>query len=346
MTEKNSKEEIDILSLFSLIGKKTNSLFVSIINFFINILNLFVYILFEIKKKYIILSISIIIGALTGYVYEKNFFVPSYTTTLTLSPNFGSTYHLYENIKFYQSLIEQKDFEKLNVYLNIDSTNSNPLQNISIKPYKNVSLNLKCFKTLLNTADSNTGKSLSYNDFVDKIPFESYSFHVITLQTTKSEIPKELEQSIIKSLENNKYYLNLKNTYLENLKIEKDYIESSIIKLDTLLFSNFNINNSRSGNLGTTILLDDKKNQDTYLKLFDKYNSLKDQVIKINYQLENKKNVINIIDSFKVLGNLNNKISFKFNGALILFLTSLFIVLLPKIYKKLVILNSPNIKRN
>ena len=36
MTEKNSKDEIDVLSLFSLIGKKTNSLLVLIINFFIS----------------------------------------------------------------------------------------------------------------------------------------------------------------------------------------------------------------------------------------------------------------------------------------------------------------------
>mgnify|MGYP000020221609 CR=1 FL=1 len=75
-----------------------------------------------------------------------------------------------------------------------------------IKPYKNELLNLKSFKELLKIADSTTGLSLSYDLFSDKIPFESYSFHVITLKTTKSEIPSQLEESIIKSVENNIYF--------------------------------------------------------------------------------------------------------------------------------------------
>ena len=329
MTEKNSKDEIDILSLFSSIGKKTNSLLVLIINFFISILKLIVSIIYIAKKNYLVLLSSLIIGSLIGYFYEKNLYVPRFQTTLTLSPNFGSTYHLYENIKFYQSLIEQKDFEKLNVYLNIDSTEVKSLLSISIEPYKNESLNLKNFKRLLNIADSTTGLSLSYDQFSDAIPFESYSFHVITLITTKSEIPRQLEQSIIKSLEKNKYYSNMKNMYLKNLEIKKGYIKSSIRKIDTLLFSK-NFNTERD-NLGTTILLEESKNQDIKLRLFDRFTFLRDELIKINYEMENKKNVINTIDSFNVVGRINNDIAFIYFGAFILFLITLIIILFKRI---------------
>ena len=330
MIEKNSKDEIDILSLFSLIGKKTNSLLVLIINFFISFLNLIISILYLVKRNFIILLISLIIGLLTGYFYEKNLYVSQYQTTLTLSPNFGSTYHLYENIKFYQSLIEQKDIEKLNAYLNLDSTDAKFLTSISIKPYKNESLNLKNFKKLLNTADSTTSLTLDYKEFANKIPFESYSFHVITLKTTKVEIPTQLEESIIKSLENNKYYLNLKNTYLKNLKIKKEYVLASIQKVDTLLFGKKkNINGE---NLGTTIVLDKNQNEDIDLQLFDRYTNLRNELVEINFQFKDKENVINTIDSFNELGvNVSTK-NYILYGGLFLFLIMLFVLIFYHIY--------------
>ena len=330
MIEKNSKDEIDILSLFSLIGKKTNSLLVLIINFFISFLNLIISILYLVKRNYLILLISLIIGLLTGYFYEKNLYVSQYQTTLTLSPNFGSTYHLYENIKFYQSLIEQKDFEKLNVYLNLDSTDAKFLTSISIKPYKNESLNLKNFKRLLNTADSTTSLTLDYKEFANKIPFESYSFHVITLKTTKVEIPAQLEESIIKSLENNKYYLNLKNTYLKNLKIKKEYVLASIQKVDTLLFGKKK--NLNSENLGTTIVLDKNQNENIDLQLFDRYTSLRNELVEINFQFKDKENVINTIDSFNELGvNVSTK-NYILYGGLFLFLIMLLVLIFYHIY--------------
>ena len=337
MIEKNSKDEIDILSLFSLIGKKTNSLLVLIINFFISFLNLIISILYLVKRNYIILLISLIIGLLTGYFYEKNLYVSQYQTTLTLSPNFGSTYHLYENIKFYQSLIEQKDMEKLNAYLNLDSTDAKFLTSISIKPYKNESLDLKNFKRLLNTADSTTSLTLDYKEFANKIPFESYSFHVITLKTTKVEIPTQLEESIIKSLENNKYYLNLKNTYLKNLKIKKEYVLASIQKVDTLLFGKKK--NLNSENLGTTIVLDKNQNEDTDLQLFDRYTDLRNELVEINFQFKDKENVVNTIDSFNELGvNVSTK-NYILYGGLFLFLIMLLVLIFYHIY----ILN-PNLK--
>jgi hypothetical protein len=52
--------------------------------------------------------------------------------------------------------------------------------------------------------------------------------------------------------------------------------------------------------------------------------------------MENKKNIINTIDSFKVVGNLNNNIAYIYYGALFLFLFTFFILSLPIIFKKLV----------
>ncbi|MBL6871551.1 MAG: hypothetical protein ISQ95_03040 [Flavobacteriales bacterium] len=334
MTEKNSKDEIDVLSLFSLIGKKTNSLLVLIINFFISFLNLIVSLLYLVKRNYLILLISLLIGSLIGYFYEKNLYVPKYQTTLTLSPNFGSTYHLYENIKFYQSLIRQEDFEKLSDILKIDSTEAKSLLSISIEPYKNEELNLKGFEQLLNMADSNTGLTLTYSEYADKIPFESYISHVIKLNLSNNKIPPQLEHSIITALEKNKYYRDKKNTYLKNLKIKREYVEASIQKIDTLLFAKKGTDNDAFNrkNLGTTILLDKSQNTNLKLKLFDNYSTLNNELIYINNELNKKANIINIISSFPMIAEISNENkSPNIVIGLFLFLFTLIIILFKRI---------------
>ena len=288
------------------------------------------------KKKYLLLLISFIIGTLIGSAYNKIFYVPKYTSSLTLSPNFGSTYHLYEDIKFYQSLIDQNDFEKLNTYLNIDSQEAMALINISIEPYIDESLKLKNYQELVIMADSVTALTLSYEKFVNKIPFDAYLVHILTLKSTNNKVPPQLERSIINSHENNKYYSNIKNTYLENLKIKKEYIKSSIKKIDTLLFSNprnfkGDFNSAKSG---TTIVLDENQNQSIDLELFNNYSKLNNELIYINKELNKNANILNIISSFPKTAKQSNKDqSYIKNGGVISFLLTFILLLLYEINK-------------
>ena len=332
MTEKNNDQEIDILSLFSLVSKKTNSVFVSLINLLISGINLFIRLLSVIRKNYLLLSAAIIIGSLMGYTYQKNFYKPTYTSTLTLSPNFGSTYQLYGNIEFYETLIEEQNFEKLKSYLNLDSSESKALKNISILPYKDELLKLKNYKALLGTADSVTAIDFNYDEFSPKITFEYYSRHVITLVLNNNKVPTQIEEKIIENIENNLYYKNKKETYLENLEFKKLYILESIVKLDTLLFAEKK--NSEDKNSGTTIVLDDNQNENIDLQLFDRFKSIRNELVEINYDLNDKKNVINTIDSFTDVGRMVDK-NFTPIVALFLFLMTLFLILIYETNKKL-----------
>ena len=337
MTEKNSKDEIDVLSLFSLIGKKTNSLLVLIINIFISILNLILLMLRIAKKNYLILLICAMLGALTGYFYDKNLYVPKYQTTLTLSPNFGSTYHLYKNIKFYQTLIAQKDFEKLSRELNIDTSEAKTLLSILIEPYTNEFIQLSIFKEMLSISDSVTSISLSYQESIDKIPFDSYSTHIVSLKLSKNKIPKLIEESIIMSQENNIYFKNKKNVYLKNLKIKKDHIKASIQRIDTLLFSqkNKSLKNLDNSIQGTTILIDENQNNNLKYELFSKLEDLNNDLVFVNNEMDDKKHVINKVSSFKQLFKSNPITNNNFFVIIISLLIGLIIVIVKDLIKYL-----------
>jgi len=333
MNEKqNNDQEIDILPFFNLLAKKTKSVFVLIINLLISIFNLFISLLFVIKKNYILLFSAVIIGVLMGYTYEKKFYKPTYTSSLTLSPNFGSTYQLYGNIEFYETLIKEQNFEKLKSYLNLDSSDSKSLKGISIIPYTNEFLKIKNFRALFETADSITALTLNYNDYNEDIPFDNYSKHVITLKLNTNKTPTQIEQRIIDNIENNMYYKNKKETYLENLEIKKQYILESIEKLDTLLFAEKD--NLERENSGTTIVLDDNQKENIDLQLFDRYKTIRNELVGINFELNDKKNVINTIDSFSDIGS-EEDIHFIPLTSLLLFLMTLFLILINNLNKKL-----------
>lgn len=337
MTEKNSNNEIDILSLFSLIGKKTNSFFVLLINLLISFLNLFISLLTIIRKNFFVLLTALIIGSITGYIYEKSFYEPSYKSTLTLAPNFGSTYKIYENIKYYKSIIDQQDFKKLSYQFGIDTSKAKSIKSISIEPFKTQSSKLSNYERMLENADSVTALTLSYREFEDKIPFDFYKFHVITLEINSKNVPIEMERIIIESVENNIYFKNKKETFIENLKIKKEYVLASIQKLDTLLFGEKK--NLSNENLGTTIVLDKNQNENIDLQLFNKYTKLRNELVEINFQSKDKENVINTIDSFNELGaNVSDK-NFFIHGGLFLSLIMLIVLIFYHIY----ILN-PNLK--
>ena len=152
----------------------------------------------------------------------------------------------------------------------------------------------------------------------------------IELNTNK--VPTQIEERIIHNIENNIYYKNKKETFLENLEIKKQYILESIEKLDTLLFAEKD--NLESENSGTTIVLDDNQKENIDLQLFDRYKSIRNELFEINFELNDKKNVINTIDSFSDIGREEGS-NFITLTTLLLFLMTLFLIIIYDINKKL-----------
>ena len=92
--------------------------------------------------------------------------------------------------------------------------------------------------------------------------------------------------------------------------------------------------NSDDENLGTTIVLNDNQNENIDLQLFDRYKSIRNELVEINFELNDKKYVLNTIDSFKDIGNEQDSYLIMLIP-LLLFLMMLFLILLFELNKKL-----------
>jgi hypothetical protein len=81
-------------------------------------------------------------------------------------------------------------------------------------------------------------------------------------------------------------------------------------------------------------VLDDNQKENIDLQLFDRYKRIRNELVDINFELNDKKNVVNTIDSFSDIGSEEDTY-YIIITPLFLFLMSLFLILIYDINKKL-----------
>jgi len=300
----NSEEEIDLGQLFSLIGKGFSKTF----NFFGNIIKtLFAWVMsfvLFVKRNVIKIAVGAILGAVLGGVYQYGYKVAVYESSMTVLPNFGSTVQLYKNIDFYQSLVRQKDVERLASSLNISEDEAGNITLLEVLPYANENQTLLAFKSFTADLDSSTVKMINYEDFKEEQPVESFKYHIVTVKSKDKFVFSKLRGPIISSIIRNGYYDKVKTTAYSNLLSRKKAIESSMIELDTLrtLYKEVLLTESKKENSGTNIYMAQTGSSDKEVVVFDKYMNMNESLINVNKQLTEENEVINVVSSFNQVG--------------------------------------------
>ncbi|MEN8188098.1 MAG: hypothetical protein ABFR05_13310, partial [Bacteroidota bacterium] len=159
------EEEVDLGQLFVLIGKGFSKLFNFIGNIFKTIFHWIVLFLLFLRNNSKTLAIGALAGALLGGVYHYGFRVPSYESSMTVQPNFGSAVQLYKNIDYYQSLVKQDDTERLAGSLKITNEEAESITSIEAEPYSNENQTILSYKNFIKDLDTTTVKLIDYKTF-------------------------------------------------------------------------------------------------------------------------------------------------------------------------------------
>ena len=156
-------------------------------------------------------------------------------------------------------------YVKKSTFLNINLNEAKSIINLSVKPFKSEILDLEGYRKLLSLTDSVTRIGFNYEDSKEKLSYEDYSTHVISLTLDTVLVPAGLANSLVNSISKNEFYRSRQAIVLKNLEEEKTLIKVSIGKLDSLLFQNQEENGkSKDKTLGTQIYMDDNQNQELY----------------------------------------------------------------------------------
>ena len=302
--EKNTKDdEIELGSLFIIIGRGISNLFNFIGNIFKGIYHFLILFLLFIKTHAKKLLISAIIGAIIGSVMEfkKD---TTFGADLQVQPNFKSARQLYNNINYYNDLVKQKNTDLLAKVFNISSEDASSLKKFEVFPIKNGNDFLTAYDKLILSVDTLTAKSYSFSLFKNTFTKYNYKAHNVHVIATKNDVFSKLDAVIISSIVENKHFDKVKRLVNENLNRTDSLLRENIVQIDTLrkVYMKVLLEEAKNLSTGTSIDLGGDKKTSKELDLFEANRQINKDLKKISKDKAEKSEVINVISNFQHVG--------------------------------------------
>ncbi len=297
------EEEVELGSLFIIIGKGFSNLFNFIGKILKGIFHFFILILLFVKKNFTKLAIAAAVGAVVGTFVEFKKDV-TYGADLQVQPNFKSSRQLYNNVNYYNDLVKQKDTTSLANAFGISITEAATLKKFEIFPVKNGNDLLTSYDELILSVDTLTAKSYSFDNFKTTFTDYDYKIHNIHVVATKNDVFSKLDRVIISSVVDNQFFNKVKVLTNENLNRTDSLLRENLSQLDTLrkVYMTVLVEESKKQATGTSIDLGGEKKTTKELELFETNRKINSDLKEIAKDRSEKSEVLNVISNFQPIG--------------------------------------------
>jgi hypothetical protein len=299
----NNEEEVDLGSLFVIIGKGFSKFFNFIGNIFKAIFHGIISILIFLKKNIIKIGIATIIGGGLGAFFEVKK-IDSYSSDLLVKPNFKSARQLYNNVNYYNDLVKQKDTASLEKTFNINKTTAASLKGFTIEPVKTENDIIKSYNDFILEVDTTTVKSYTYDEFKLSFSDFDYKVHQINVIAQKNNVFTGLDDVIISSVVKNKYFDRVKTLTNESLNRTDSLLRQNLGQIDSLrkVYMQVMLEEAKRQTSGTNIDLGGEKRTTKELELFETNRKINSDLRGIVKDKSEKHEVINVISNFQPIG--------------------------------------------
>lgn len=300
---KNNEEEIDLASLFKLIGKGFSNFFNFIGNIFKEIFHFIILALIFLKSNAIKISLAIAIGAALGALKQINS-NPRYASDLLVEPNFNSTKQLYNNVNYYNDLVKQQDTIGLIKTFNLSKEEAYSLKKFSIEPIVNDNDIINSYNSFIKLVDTTTVKSYSFKEFKNAFTDFDYKVHKINVTSEQNDVFVKLTNIIISSVTNNDYFKKFKELTNESLNRSDSVYRKNLVQLDSLrkVYMQVMIEEAKKEFSGTNIDMGVNNTKAKELELFQKNKDINSDLRNIALEKAKKYDIINIISNFQPVG--------------------------------------------
>lgn len=260
-----------------------------------------------IKRNIIAIAIILIAGA--GYGFYLDTQKPS-ETKIFVSPNFGSTDYLYEEVQNLNSKIYNTEFKKAT-----GINQSKKLLKLKIEPVIDI------YSFIDNPAKETDDKDRNYQLFKlisengdmtkvlkDPVTSKNYKYHTLTI-TTKGYVEEKDIKPVIDYLNSNAYYKAIQAEYVKNLDIK-------IASNDTILkqISDILTSAAKTPGAGANLVLNDNASIHEIIKQKEKLEreQARNRIDKINFKkiVNDSSMVLNGSDDNIVTGNMKYIVPF------------------------------------
>lgn len=339
-TKNNNEEEVDLGSLFVIIGKGFKNFFNFIGSIFKGIFHRFILILIFLRLHLIKFAIAALIGAIFGFFLENSKEI-KFSSNLIVQPNFESAQNLYKNINYYNDLITQKNTQQLSSIFKLDSSKAASLRKFEITPITNRNDVINAYDKFILEVDTLTVKSYDFDDFEKNFTDFDYLNHEIEVVATVNDVFSSLENIIIETVEKNQYFNRIKKLTKENLLTKDSILRVTFTEVDSLRKVYMKVMLEGAKNISSNTNIDISGTNQNTIRKDSKENELFEIDRKIIYDLSQtfediayKSNVINIISNFQSIGSEIKGITNNY-----IFLLSSMSVLLMLLYVSLIEFN-------
>ena len=302
--QKNNEEEVDLGSLFVIIGKGFSIFFNFIGNIFKGIFHYFISILIFLKENFVLIGSGALVGLVAGFILELNS-TDTFESSMLVAPNFKSAQQLYNNVNYYNDLVKQKDTARIQKTFNLDKETAASLKKFSIKPIVNENDIINAYNDFVLEVDTATVSSYTFNTFKATFTGLDYKVHEIHVISEKNNVFNKLSDAILSSVVENKYFNRVKKLSNENLdRIDVMYREN-LLQIDSLrrVYMQVMLAESKKESTGTNIDLGSEKKTTKELQLFDTNRRINNDIQKITVDKSQNYEVINLLSNFQPIGS-------------------------------------------
>ena len=302
-SKSNNEEEVDLGSLFVIIGKGFSKFFNFIGAIFKGIFHSLITILIFLRENIFKIGFAGFIGLIAGFFLEVK--TPKkFESEMLLKPNFESTRQLYNNVNYYNDLVKQKDTVSLQKIFNLDKKTAASLEEFEIEPIITNRDIINAYDNLIESVDTLTIKSYVYEDFENSFTIYDYEVHKLNVTAKENDVFNKLGDVIISSVVNNNYFKRLKKLTNESLNRTDSLYRQNLTQVDSLrkVYVEVMVAEAKKQTTGTNIDLGGEKSMTKELELFETNRKINADLIKIASQKATGYEVINILSSFQPIG--------------------------------------------
>jgi hypothetical protein len=226
--------------------------------------------------------------------------------------NYKTGENLYSVLENYNLLIAEKDSVTLSDNLQISPKEAGNILKFEVEPVLSENQKLKLYDIYKKELDSVLATTIDYEMFVKMSNEYEYQFQKITVKSKGKDISQNVLINAIKSVEEVAYFKNEQQKDLAQLSRRETIIKESLKESDSLQkVYQFVLEKSVEQVPGsqTSVTIDNTEDKST-TKEYELYNNdieLRRELVEIERQKEDLKNIIEIVSSDQSIGTLDNK---------------------------------------
>jgi len=292
-------EEVDLGQLFKMIGNAFQRLFQFIGSIFNTLFLAFVWFVFFIRKRAVVLLIAAVAGLSLGLILDKTS-PPTYKSSITVKQNYATGENLYGSVDYYNSLLNDGDYEVLGRILGLKKNISEDIIGIEIEPIITDNDRVVMFDKYISGLDSLAVSKVEYEVFVENIKKYKHQLQQISIKSKTRANFKNLFDNIIGDINTNTFFVNEQAKDLAELNQQKEALEQSLAQSDSLqrTYKRVLEQQMESKSTSETSITFEGNNDKNKTREFDLYKSdieLRREIVQIERKLKDKQNIVEII---------------------------------------------------